>query len=823
MVIVVAAFSMPYMQKAHQMAVKVLDLNSELEGLEHKTIMDCHEYDRIIGELAPVDVALLVEFPDGITSEVIERLIMLQNLLEQGSTVTVNKEEISVSPQKVDSIVSFNNFSFDQKKGLLPGKLLENFDDTTDLDSMVKDWWKNDWLRNRYIYTDQKGKAVESATDLKATLFIVEFSPADNQEGIFVSVNDAVCRSKLGQNCNAQTLNGPTTNVYLHGSIIIDQFIDYMVGTQINTNFPYAGLVMFVLLVILIGWFGTVITLFEVVIALVLTWGLMGVTNTPLNVMTGILPILLLAIGNEYAIHFYFWSIHFYQECEDPKVAISKAIDKVGRVVFYAAGSTAVGFLTLQFTFRIKSIQSFGLWSCVGVTMCMLCTLLLVASATRIYLGSFGGRKLVWLTKRKALIEKAFLFVAKTLNKAVLNKTPRRLLEAIMLATTTFFIVGIFQLRVGSSPQKFFRSTHPLGQANIAFSKYAGGNSSIEMLIDLGIAEQGANPWNKPSVIHKTQEFLNKVKNEKCVAFHSTYLDILSRLYQVVVVEPSANNIETYEKQNNIASIGSKELAAQLLLLYEISSDPDDFYQWIVQDPETPIDPKTGKEMAGYAHYYLKVNIWADLADSAEITKLCQKIKAIADAMGIRVILGGEFVMWGEPFNYYVVFGKVFNIITCLILVYILARVAFGAWRLGVLAIAPLAFTCIVIFGGMGFLGIRLDMASCTVSGIVVFLVVDWNYYLISRLKHNFQTLALSRQVAISNALEYETPPIFIDAITNASAYSVLLRSDFQPLRIFGWLVGMAQAIGSIGTLIITSLLAYEFPWFFIQKKPKAQ
>lgn len=113
-----------------------------------------------------------------------------------------------------------------------------------------------------------------------------------------------------------------------------------------------------------------------VVISILCTLGLMGMTGISLNFMNAIVFVLLFGIGTDYTVHL----LHRYHADRD----IGAAFLQTGKAVLVAGLSTIAGFGSIGFS-SYKGLATMGQVAASGVTLCLVLSLTLVPSLLRLH------------------------------------------------------------------------------------------------------------------------------------------------------------------------------------------------------------------------------------------------------------------------------------------------------------------------------------------------------------------------------------------------------------------------------------------------------
>jgi predicted RND superfamily exporter protein len=375
-------------------------------------------------------------------------------------------------------------------------------------------------------------------------------------------------------------------------------------------------------------------------------------------------------------------------------------------------------------------------------------------------------------------------FIERALIPALESNAGRRLLWSLIVIVLLSSAYGITLLRAGSAPYKFFAIGTEIRDSVNKFREKFDGDSALFIMVD----SEEEDGIKDPDFLAKVEQLQHLVMNEQNVGDVMSLLDPLKRVNQVLL----GNGKEEYYRLDELRS---NEIIAQAILFYDLSGQPGDIDYWTSSDCR-----------------YLRLNVWANLGHSSEVAALCKKIYKHAQTLNLIIDVGGELPRWGEPFIHYVVTGKIINLLVCFPFVFICSSLALRSWRLGALAIVPLTFTSLVVFGVMGYLDISLDMTTCTLASFVVFLVVDWSFYFVGRLRQYSISNDAPLHHSVLRTVRLEARPVMIDATTNAGAYLVLTLSSFEPVRVFGWLIALAQIVGSLSTLILLPLTIRVLP-----------
>ncbi|QNF35924.1 MMPL family transporter [Adhaeribacter swui] len=113
-------------------------------------------------------------------------------------------------------------------------------------------------------------------------------------------------------------------------------------------------------------WWGVVMPLLVVLISICWSMGLMGFTNTTIDLMTMLLPTIMFVVGMSDSVHILTQYVTEIAEGKPKNQAIITTVKDVGLATFITAITTAIGFFTLL-TADIGPIRNFGAFTGVAV------------------------------------------------------------------------------------------------------------------------------------------------------------------------------------------------------------------------------------------------------------------------------------------------------------------------------------------------------------------------------------------------------------------------------------------------------------------------
>jgi predicted RND superfamily exporter protein len=125
----------------------------------------------------------------------------------------------------------------------------------------------------------------------------------------------------------------------------------------------------------------------------------------------------------------------------------------------------------------------------------------------------------------------------------------------------------------------------------------------------------------------------------------------------------------------------------------------------------------------------------------------------------------------------------------------------------GLYVITPTAASIVLLFGLLGWLGLRLDMGSATILSLAAGIGADYSIYFLYRLREE-RAHTTDDAAALHIAMQTSgRAVIFVAASIGAGFATFGLFSRFFGLRLFGTLMPLAMAVSCIAALSLMPVL----------------
>lgn len=145
--------------------------------------------------------------------------------------------------------------------------------------------------------------------------------------------------------------------------------------------------------------------------------------------------------------------------------------------------------------------------------------------------------------------------------------------------------------------------------------------------------------------------------------------------------------------------------------------------------------------------------------------------------------------------------NQIYSLAIALSLVVVLLTITFRSVRLGLVAASPTVLTLLVIYGGMGWLGVHLDIGTSMLASIIIGAGVDYAVHLVAAWRDH------RGPGAAAAAVQKTGPAIWTNALMVAAGFFLLTLGDARTLQNVGGLTAAAMLTAAISTFLAVPVL----------------
>jgi hydrophobe/amphiphile efflux-3 (HAE3) family protein len=507
---------------------------------------------------------------------------------------------------------------------------------------------------------------------------------------------------------------------------------------------------------------GVLIPTGTVLIAVVWTLGAIAAMGVPLNLLTLIIPTLLLVVGFAYAIHVVSEYYEVASESHEPPrssgAVVREAMRRVTLPVVLTGITTAAGFLSLT-TSPIQAIREFGAFNTLGIVFTCLVTLsfapamlVLLPLPTRIRDREVGGR---------------FDRAAEWLAGFDIRNRGAILIAGAVIAIAS--VVGTLNIHVGSV---FVEPGSPLERSAAALDEYMEGANGLYVVF----AANHAGAFKEPEKLQRIESFQRWLELQPEVGGTTSvvdYLMLIRRGFMDGVVQDEIPD--------------SKSMISQL------------FFFGGNEDLERFVDSRFQTTVI---HVRCRVN------DTAAMEALLTRIEAQAEMLpeNIEATVTGNSVLLTRTIDD-ITRGQSQSLILAFGMIFVVLSLLFMSPRVGLLALIPNALPVLFYFGFLGLAGITLNSTTGLVACLVLGIAVDDTIHFLARFNEAARRRANEGR-GVADALRSVGRPVTYTTIALCGGFLALTQSHFHNQVQFGALAALTLAFAWLVDVTFTPALA---------------
>ena len=535
------------------------------------------------------------------------------------------------------------------------------------------------------------------------------------------------------------------------------------------------GLCIFLLMLSFRSWTGVFLPFFVVGFSIIWTFAVMGWLNMSLSFIGTLIPVMLVAIANNYGIHII---SHYYEYSRSDTMStrgqiLKRTIRKVGIPILLAGITTMVSFLCLL-SHSLPRAREMGALVSFGILIAFILSIILIPSV------------LVLVPRPHFLSKGLGMSYVDTIliNMGKVFTRYRSLVLLLLSIVGIWLAMGIQYLKVDTNPDHYFPKSSTLRIANTKISNAFGGSTQMNILVQGEIFD--------PAVLENIEVLTDHIKNRH---------DIVTKSYSIVdVIKRMHSGFNGGDPTMEVIP-DDIDLIRQYMFMYSISSDGDEF-DLILDDIEDP----------SYTQILLRLQEVQTHAIAAIVEDTEQFIEAnFYDESPME--LTGSATLLGV-LNHMVIRGQFISLIVSVCIILLIMSIVFRSFIGGLLATFPMSASVVMMFGLMGYLNITLNITTSLLTCILVGVGVDYTVHFLWHLRDHVKD-GDSLDEAITNTFRISGKGILFNGLSVVVGFSALLFSVFVPVKIFGILVMGSISFclfGALATLpALTSLTKPKF------------
>ncbi|MBU1240187.1 MMPL family transporter [Myxococcota bacterium] len=505
---------------------------------------------------------------------------------------------------------------------------------------------------------------------------------------------------------------------------------------------------------------GVVLPFLVVIMSICVSMGTLVLLGWKIQMITILLPVVLLAVANDYGIHI----IANYQEEVKALHAQDKPVDMATLAVsgfrrllwpIVATGVTTMAGLLCLTTHIIKPASQLGILGALGIGYALIVSLfflpavlsLLSPPKKRVHkeANTPGGRALRLLGE-------------------LVSGYPRTLVAASVVLVV-IMALGIGRIHVDSDPVSFYGSKSAVVKSTALVNAQYGGIQLISLM--------ATGDMKDPKNLRKIRLMQQKIATIPGASRSLSIADVFAMVGKTTGLGSSAHEYLPVDRKETLKWLSLlKGFTREKALDYLVSP--------------------------GWDRAHLMVQL--DQGSNRGITRIAQKIDSLRDP-SLFIHMSGPAILFSDLMER-VVRGQLVSLAVSLLVISLLVMVFFRSVMAGIFAAIPLGISLVVLFGTMGYFRITLDISTALLTSVMIGVGVDYTIHFLWRYKEE-RARGLAPGEGVEQTLRTSGRGIIFNALSVILGFSVLILSSFEPIKFFGLLIFLSITVCLAGAMIL--------------------
>ena len=497
-------------------------------------------------------------------------------------------------------------------------------------------------------------------------------------------------------------------------------------------------------------------------IAAGLLWTLadFAILDIPINMVTAIVPPLLITLGLAYSVHLL--SEFFDPDAptnESPQQAVLRTWQRSGPPLLLTGATTVAGLLALLIN-PLPAVRQFAVLSSLGVAATVGFVLLLLPSLL----------VLCRCRSHRATSVRWFAGIADKL--AAFDTQHRRHIAVVAIVGVLVAIWSASDIRVGT---EYIRSFSPQSTVRVDFeaiNEQFGGATLVSILIETHVDDALTNP----ELMAELENFQQWLKQQPEVGAAVSYIDHLKLINQNLNEGEAA-----YFRIPETAS------AAKQLLVYGGS-----------EEIHRVIDSRFRTALLN-----ARINVDGSISIGEFVRRVEEKMQALPPPLFASIT--GSPVLATRAVDD-IASGQFVSIALALFVIYLLLALLFTSASAGLVAMLPNVLPIAAYFGLLGAFDVTLNPTTSLIACIVLGVAVDDTIHFLARFNADARAQA-SESEAVKSALRTTLRPVTLTTVALCLGFAAFSGSELQNQVEFGLLASATLLLAWVVDITVTPAL----------------
>ena len=492
-----------------------------------------------------------------------------------------------------------------------------------------------------------------------------------------------------------------------------------------------------------------------IVLSTYFTIGLYGWLGYQLNLMTTLIPMILVLLGLLDVIHLTNERMNVESTGEEPYQKAMATLRSIWRPCLFTTLTTMAGFLSLTLS-PLAILREFGLFSALGVLLCLMFTYLL-------------GVVLLPQWQR--------------VRPLPLNIVPwwswfrqhRSALLILTLLVSAGSLIGMFQLEADTYTLGYFPDDHPVVRDHEHLAQTWGSYMPLEFIVT-----------SKGSLVSSSEALQRHARLTDSL----TQVDGMSSgISLATLTEASLRTRYGDQARRALRSAVAVRQSQQLLKQH--------YPAWYYRTVDA-----TGT--------YARITLFGKMLSAANLQQRIDQLERIGASMlggSGRMVAAGYLPIYAKVTGY-VIRSQVQSLTLTVGLIFLLVWLFVRDLRLAGVAVLTNLFPLVLLFGTMGWLRIDLDIATASIAAISLSFCIDDSIHFIHAYQQYRQN-GYTREVACRATFGKVGPALVTSSLVLFCGYGLMVFASLKTVYLFGSLTVLMVVAALYAQLVI-------FPWLII-------
>ncbi|MBW2461337.1 MAG: MMPL family transporter [Deltaproteobacteria bacterium] len=527
---------------------------------------------------------------------------------------------------------------------------------------------------------------------------------------------------------------------------------------------------------------GIVLPLAAVGISLAIVTGSMGYLGLPIDLLTNVIPPLLITIGLGDAIHL----LHRYREerhrGQSPLSAARQTMSTMAVACFMTSATTAIGFGSLIIS-ETEVLRRFGAIAGGAVMVAYLVTVLFLPSALPAFPREESAHR---QPKGGRTVDRLVMAVA-----CFAMRSPVAVL-GLTAVLFVAFIAGAANVTVDGALLDQFDGSSDVRETTLTLEESLGGVRSFYVVADAGEGMEEGASLTRP-ILDELDAIAAELRHEEGVLRVTTPGDVLRETWALVTRDPDSAS-DAFDTRGRIEALAA-------VVRSTATHDPGHPGHAAHEGHPSAFD-----RFASPDGRFARVEVRLQDRGIRHLNAIFDRLEwRLGTQNAMAGFIAGEAHRASRGLDR-VISDLLASLALAVVVIFVLVGVLFRSPRLALVSVPPNIIPLAAVLAWMGLRGLSLNASTVIVFGVSIGLAVDGTIHVLTRFREERRRND-STAAAIEAAIAGSGRAVALSSAAVLLGFLALQVSGFLPVRLFGELSIVAVLAALIAELTVLPAL----------------